>query len=175
MRAISLRGLRRITFVCVALAFAGGAAIHKLRAANAGKADLASQARSELARNEQDEAFIRTMLGPSSGAKPKSLGEAYAATMVYVREAAHANLVQVQSVSIANRQIDVKGMSLEHLSERVAIGTEMRRVRIQLKGRYQSLEGLMRYLDAFPLQQGVVKGLEVVQDAFIVDLLVVGV
>ncbi len=138
---------------------------------------MLAQALTELATNEGNERFILSELAraPAAQTPVLALEDAYARTVVDLRAASSAHLVSVQSLSVGNRQLDAKGVRLAELAEPVAIAGNLRRLRLQVKGRYESLERFHAYLDRFKAHQAVIRSLEITKDQFQADVLVLGV
>jgi hypothetical protein len=162
--------------------------LSKVSARNVERANALATSQAELTTVRSHHKFIADRLGENTigatsvgavAASPSesvhALVDAYALTMSALRDASSAHLVQVLSVGVGTRQLDAKGVALAELAERVAVASRLRRIRVTVKGRYESLNALHDYLDVVRQRQGVLESIEIKRDQFQASFLVLGV
>jgi len=150
----------------------------RLNARNASMNSVLDAALRDLAVARDNEAWVSAALGRESGrsAASPTLDVAYTRTQLAIRDHAMPLLVTVQSSTVGHRQMDAKGISLTELSEPVSIaGSALRKIRIRLRGRYESLPDLLEYFDRLRDSPAVVKSIGIVKDQFDAELLIIGV
>jgi len=151
--------------------------IQRMKARNAARETLLNTATADLAQAQSNEHFIRAALG-REGVNDRAglpLDDAYARTMVRVREKSKPLLVTIQAVTVGSRQLEAKGVVVGDVAEPVTISGRLRKIRIRLQGRYESLPDLLNYLDLLRAAPAVVKSVEIVKDQFDTELLVMGI
>ena len=177
MRSFTITTCRRLTLAFCLISIVSVPLIGRLRTAEAVSATALTQAEANLARSRSDATAIQTGLGElaSQGTPPKSLDEIYPQLARYIRAQSAVRLITIQSFAVGARQIDANGVQLRELSEPITVAGSVRRLRIQLKFRYESLAEMQTYLDGLPQYQTVLKGLVINKDSATAELLVLGV
>ncbi len=151
-------------------------ALRRVQRQNDEKEFIRTGAVAELKKAQQSEAAVRASLGTglTHDSKAGPLDDAYAKTVVTIRDEATPHLVRVLTLNVGNRQLDAKGMKITEIAEQTASGSALRKIRIRMKGRYESLVALEAYLDLIKASPAVVRTIEVVKDQFDVELLILG-
>lgn len=131
----------------------------------------------ELRTNEANESLVRDALGHDTGHNDPALNidDEYAKVVVNLRSKAPSHLVQILSLTAGTRVGDSKGIALRSIAESAGTGTSLRRMRLKLKGRYESLEQLLTYLDEIKRTPSVISNVEIVKDQFDADILILGI
>lgn len=150
--------------------------LSRLSARNVERVAALATSQAELTTVQNHRKFVSDRLvGASKSADPvQVLVDAYAQTMSVLREASTAHLVQILSIGVGTRQLDAKGVALAELAERVAVASRLRRIRVTVKGRYESLAALHDFLDTTRQRQGVLESIEIKRDQFEASFLVLG-
>ena len=177
MKKLSITALRRVTIICAVLAIASVPLGNNLRKTADDQATGLALTQSSLARSQGDAASIAGELdrAQATAAEAQSLEKVYPLTLQYIRAQSATRLVTIQNVEVGSRQIEAKGVPLVQLSQPLAVAGNLKRVRVQVKFRYESLEELHRYLDGLQPFQAVLRSLEIVKDTGTAELLVLGV
>ena len=163
MKSISNIRLKQIIVACLIILIASGYFSQKIQQANSVRRVSLLNAQNEHTTSTANQTYISQQLGGADQrlTPPDSLTQVYTAVIGEVRGAAPAHQVSLQSVSIAGRQLDQKGVPLAELAERVTIASQLKRIRVQVKGRYESLSQFEDYLDSVKSKQAVLHSLDI--------------
>ena len=176
MNFFSITRLRTITAGSLIILIISLFAIRAQHRENMQKEGIRSGATLEFAKARQSESAVRASLGAglTHDSKAAPLDDAYAKAMVTIRDQAMPHLVRVLTVNVGSRQLDAKGIKINDLSEKTADGSALRKIRIRMKGRYESLTGLQEYFDLIKRSPAIIRTLEIAKDQFDIEILVLG-
>jgi hypothetical protein len=169
--------LKQITLACLIISIVSIWFISKIQRSNAERLGSLTVAEAELASSKANQSFIATQLAGTDKeiTPPPTLGDAYAQAITQLRASAPTHLVTVQSLSVGARQIDLKGLAIGELAEKVTIASALKRLRVIVKGRYESLPEFQVFLDGLKEKQAVLRALDVNKDQFEISVLILGV
>lgn len=177
MKSMSNTRLKQITLACLIISIVSIWFIGKIQRSIAERSGALAIAVAELDATKISQSYIAAQLAGTDKAitPPPGLSAAYAQVITQLRASGPTHLVTLQSLSVGTRQIDQKGLAIGELAEPVTIASSLKRLRMVVKGRYDSLPEFLDFMDGLKKKQAVLRAIDINKDQFELSVLILGV